>query len=375
LSPATILIVDDITENLSVLGELLSPDFRVLTANGGQRALDILGGGARPDLVLLDIMMPGMSGYEVLERMRADPAIPYVPVIFVTALGAAADEEHGLLVGASDYISKPFRPAVVLARARAHVEIKRARDRLSEQNTYLDAEVCRRMAETQHIQDVSIRALARLAEIRDYETGNHLLRTQKYVAVLAQALKGHPRFAEVLDDQMIKLMAKSAPLHDIGKVGIPDSILLKPGKLTPAEWAVMKTHARLGAEAIEHAESDSERPVAFLRVAKDIARYHHEKWNGSGYPDGLAGGAIPASARIMAIADVFDALISRRVYKEPMSFEEAREIIIKDRGTHFDPDIVDAFIANFDTFRGIAERYADTKATVLAKFASLSGVT
>jgi putative two-component system response regulator len=375
LSPATILIVDDITENLSVLGELLSPEFRVLTANGGQRALDILGGGARPDLVLLDIMMPGMSGYEVLERMRADPAIPYVPVIFVTALGAAADEEHGLLVGASDYISKPFRPAVVLARARAHVEIKRARDRLSEQNTYLDAEVCRRMAETQHIQDVSIRALARLAEIRDYETGNHLLRTQKYVAVLAQALKGHPRFAEVLDDQMIKLMAKSAPLHDIGKVGIPDSILLKPGKLTPAEWAVMKTHARLGAEAIEHAESDSERPVAFLRVAKDIARYHHEKWNGSGYPDGLAGGAIPASARIMAIADVFDALISRRVYKEPMSFEEAREIIIKDRGTHFDPDIVDAFIANFDTFRGIAERYADTKATVLAKFASLSGVT
>jgi putative two-component system response regulator len=372
--PATIFVVDDNTENLTVLGELLSPEFRVLAASSGQRALDLIRGGARPDVMLLDIMMPGMSGFEVLERLRADPEAPFMPVIFVTALGAAADEERGFVSGAADYITKPFRPAVVLARVRAHVEIKRARDRLADQNIHLDAEVGRRMAETQHIQDVSIHALARLAEIRDNETGNHLRRTQEYVRTLAEALKGHPRFAPVLDAATITLIAKSAPLHDIGKVGIPDSILQKPGKLTPAEWEIMRTHSALGAEAIEHAERDSDRPVAFLRHAKEIARSHHEKWNGKGYPAGLAGDAIPVSARIMALADVFDALISRRVYKEPMSYVAAREIIIKDRGVHFDPDIVDAFIDRFDAFQAIAEKYADSEAMVNAKAASLRGV-
>jgi len=373
MDPATILVVDDNAENLTVLGELLRPEFRVLVANGGQRALELIGGGARPDLILLDIMMPGISGYEVLERLRADLSAPYMPVIFVSALDSAADEERGLVIGAADYITKPFQPAVVLARVRTHVELKRARDRLADQNTFLDAEVARRLAETLHIQDVSIHALARLAEIRDPETGNHLLRTQEYVRTLANALKDHPRFAPVLDASTIVLIAKSAPLHDIGKVGIPDNILLKPGKLTPAEWKIMKTHARLGAEAIEHAEHDSERPVAFLGFAKDIARYHHEKWNGQGYPEGLAGDAIPVSARLMALADVFDALISRRVYKEPMSYRAAREIIVHDRGSHFDPDIVDAFVAHFDAFCAIADRYADSEAAVVAKLASVRG--
>ena len=374
MAAATILVVDDNPENLTVLGELLSPEFRVLAASSGQRALDLIRSGAHPDVMLLDIMMPEMSGFEVLARLRADPETPYLPVIFVTALGAAADEERGLDSGAADYISKPFRPAVVLARVRAHVEIKRARDRLADQNVSLDAEVRRRMAETQHIQDISIHALARLAETRDNETGNHLRRTQEYVRTLAEALKDHPRFAPVLDAATITLIAKSAPLHDIGKVGIPDSILLKPGKLTPAEWEIMKTHSALGAEAIEQAERDSDRPVAFLKHAKDIARYHHEKWNGKGYPEGLAGDAIPVSARIMALADVFDALISRRAYKEPMSYAAAREVIINDRGSHFDPDIVDAFIGRFDAFRGIAERYADSAAMVHSKAASLRGV-
>jgi putative two-component system response regulator len=373
MDPATILVVDDNAENLTVLGELLSPEFRVLVANGGQRALELIGSGSRPDLILLDIMMPGISGYEVLERLRADLSTPYMPVIFVSALDSAADEERGLVIGAADYISKPFQPAVVLARVRTHVELKRARDRLADQNTFLDAEVARRMAETQHIQDVSIHALARLAEIRDPETGNHLLRTQEYVRTLANALKDHPRFAPVLDAGTIVLIAKSAPLHDIGKVGIPDSILLKPGKLTPAEWEIMRTHARLGAEAIEHAEHDSENPVAFLDFAKEIARCHHEKWNGQGYPEGLAGDAIPVSARLMALADVFDALISRRVYKEPMSYGAAREIIVSDRGSHFDPDIVDAFVTHFDAFCAIAERYADSEAAVVAKLASVRG--
>jgi putative two-component system response regulator len=254
-----------------------------------------------------------------------------------------------------------------------HIELKRARDRLEGQNAWLESEIARRMSENQLVQDVSIHALARLAEVRDPETGNHLRRTQEYVRALATALSRHPRFAAELDPKTIVLMAKSAPLHDIGKVGIPDSILLKPGKLTPAEWAIMKTHAQLGADAIAQAERDSERRVAFLDVAKAIARHHHERWDGVGYPDGLAGEAIPISARLMALADVFDALISRRVYKEPMSFAEAREIIARGRGSQFDPDVVDAFLADFDGFCEIAQRYADSEASVAAKIASVRG--
>jgi putative two-component system response regulator len=314
-----------------------------------------------------------MSGLEVLDLLRADPAHRDVPVIFVTALDASDDEEAGLVRGAVDYIAKPLKPAVVLARVRAHVELKRARDRLADQNTYLEAEVERRMLENQHVQDVGILALARLAETRDLETGNHLRRTQEYVRTLALRLRGNPRFASVLDARTIALMAKSAPLHDIGKVGIPDSILLKPGKLTPAEWEIMKTHAGLGAEAIEQAERDSERPVAFLAFAKEIARHHHERWDGAGYPDGLAGDAIPVSARLMALADVFDALISRRVYKAPITFDAARDIIAAGRSTHFDPDVADAFLADYDVFCGIAAAHADTEAAVAAKLARANG--
>jgi putative two-component system response regulator len=223
------------------------------------------------------------------------------------------------------------------------------------------------MTENQLIQDVSIHALARLAEIRDSETGKHLRRTQEYVRTLAHALQTHPRFAAVLDEQAIVLMAKSAPLHDIGKVGIPDQILMKPGPLTPAEWEIMKTHSRLGAEAIELAERDSEHPVAFLSVAKQIARHHHERWDGTGYPDGLAGDAIPVPARLMALADVFDALISRRAYKEPLSCPDARAVIAAGSGTHFDPDVVAAFFANFSNFCAIAQRYADADAAATAE--------
>ena len=373
MDAATILIVDDNPENLSVMGELLRPDFRVLVANSGHGALDVMRDGPRPDLILLDIMMPDMSGYEVLDMLRVDPAYRDLPVIFVTALDASEDEEAGFARGAVDYIAKPLKPAVVLARVRTHVELKRARDRLADQNSYLEAEVERRMRENQDVQDVGIHALARLAETRDVETGNHLRRTQEYVRTLALRLRGHPRFASVLDARTIELMAKSAPLHDIGKVGIPDNILLKPGKLTPAEWEVMKTHAGLGAEAIEQAERDSARPVAFLAFAKQIARHHHERWDGGGYPDGLAGDAIPVAARLMALADVFDALISRRVYKAPMTFDEARVIIAAGHGTHFDPDVADAFLADYDVFCGIAAAYADTESAVAAKLARARG--
>jgi putative two-component system response regulator len=215
------------------------------------------------------------------------------------------------------------------------------------------------MVENDLTQLVSIRALAHLAETRDPETGNHILRTQKYVRALALRLSQHPRFSATLDTRTIDLLTKSAPLHDIGKVGIPDSILQKPGRLTLEEWVIMKTHSRLGSDAIEQAEIDVEQPVAFLSLAKEIAHWHHEKWDGSGYPDGLHGDAIPLSARLMAVADVFDALISPRVYKPAMSYEKTREIIADGSGSHFDPDIVAAFLEDFDAMTAIADQYQD----------------
>ena len=319
---ATILIVDDTPENLTVLGELLQPTYRVRAANSGRRALQIAAGDPTPDLILLDVMMPEMDGYEVLAQLRAKPRTRDIPVVFVTAMDSTEAEERGLDGGAVDYITKPLRPAIVLARVRTQLELKLARDWLRDQNTYLEAEVSRRMSENQLIQEVSIHALARLAETRDPETGNHLRRTQEYVRCLARELRAGGRHAEALGDRAIETLARSAPLHDIGKVGIPDHILLKPGKLTPQEWEIMKTHAALGSEAIAQAERDAAESVEFLAVAKEIAHYHHEKWDGSGYPEGLRGEAIPLSARLMALADVFDALISRRVYKPPMPYQD-----------------------------------------------------
>ena len=355
---STILVVDDTPENLAVLGELLQPNYRVRAANSGQRALQIAT-SQQPDLILLDVMMPGMDGYEVLAQLRANASTRDIPVIFVTAMDGIADEEHGLEQGAVDYIAKPIRPSIVLARVRAHLELKAARDILRDHNRHLEAEVARRMSENQEIQRITIHALARLAETRDPETGNHLLRTQEYVRTLALGLREHPRFAAALDTRTISALAESAPLHDIGKVGIPDNILLKPGKLTPEEWDVMKTHAVLGSKAIEQAEKDARKPVEFLAIAKQIAHWHHEKWDGSGYPDGLAGDAIPLPARLMALADVFDALISKRVYKEAFDFATASRIIIEGRGKHFDPDVVDVFIREFATFQRIAETYGE----------------
>jgi len=358
-SRPTLLIVDDAPENLFVLSELLQPLYRVLAANNGERGLQIATAEPRPDLILLDVMMPGMNGYQVLQALQADALSANTPVIFLTALSSPREEERGLGMGAADYITKPITPATVLARVRTQLQAKQARDGLQDQNATLEAEVARRMAENDLTQQVSIRALAHLAEIRDPDTGKHLARTQGYMALLADLLKNHPRFQATLTPLCISLLARSAPMHDIGKVGIPDHILNKPGKLTAPEWAVMQTHAKLGSDAMELAEQDIERPLEFFTLAKEIAHWHHEKWDGSGYPDHLAGDAIPLSARLMAIADVFDALISVRVYKPAFPFGIARDIMAEQRGKHFDPDILDAFLANFEAFVAIAEQYCD----------------
>ncbi len=359
IRPPTILIVDDTPENLSVLGELLQPTYRVRAANSGKRAIQIAMADPTPDLILLDVMMPEMDGFEVLGELKASGVTRNIPVIFVTAMDGTSDEERDLDLGAVDYITKPIRPSIVLARVRTQLELKAARDFLSNQNAFLEDEVARRMHENQLIQEVSIHALARLAETRDPETGKHLRRTQEYILTLAKRLCQHPRFAHYLDQRTINALVQSAPLHDIGKVGIPDHVLLKPGKLTPEEWEIMKTHAELGSNAIAQAEADADKPVEFLAIAKLIARSHHEKWDGSGYPDGLAGDDIPIAARLMALADVFDALTCKRVYKPAFSFEHAYRIILDGKGIHFDPDIVEAFAHDFETFVAIAKAYAE----------------
>jgi putative two-component system response regulator len=310
-------------------------------------------------LILLDVMMPEMDGYEVIEHLKANPRTADIPVIFVTALESSLDEEHGLALGAVDYITKPIRPAIVLARVKTHLELKASRDWLKDRNAALESEVEQRMEENFLIQDASIRALAHLAEIRDMETGKHLRRTQAYVQTLAKHLQQHPRFSNFLTPRNIQMLVKSAPLHDIGKVGIPDHILLKPGKLTPMEFTIMKNHSQLGHLAITQAEKEADRPIEFLAMAKDIALYHHEKWDGSGYPAGLAGDDIPIPARLMALADVFDAIISQRSYKPPLPFEAALEFVVENRGLHFDPDVTDIFLAQQNDFFRIARRYAD----------------
>jgi putative two-component system response regulator len=355
----TILIVDDTPENLTLLSELLKLLYRVKAARTGEKALQICLGDDPPDLILLDVMMPGMSGFEVCRRLREQPRTRDIPVIFITSQSAADDEIHGLELGAVDYLTKPINPPVVLMRVDNQLRVKAAADFLRDHNQFLEQEVQRRTQELAAIQDVTIIAMASLAETRDNETGNHIRRTQHYVAALAEHLRGHPRFAAELDEETCRLLYKSAPLHDIGKVGIPDYILLKPGRLTSEEFEIMKTHAALGLDALEKAEQRLGMDVPFLRLAKQIAYGHHERWDGSGYPQGLAGEAIPVAARLMALADVYDALISQRIYKRGMPHAEAVQLIAGQRGQHFDPDIVDAFLFLQDEFQGIAARFSD----------------
>ena len=368
---STVLVVDDTPDNLTSMAALLRDMCRVKVANNGEKALKIARGEDPPDLILLDILMPGMSGHEVCTVLKADSATKHIPIIFLTAMTAAEEERVGMEMGAVDFITKPVNPPILLARVATQLHVKATADFLKDQNNFLEAEVKRRSAELATIQDVSILALASLAETRDNDTGNHIRRTQHYVKALATHLKKHPRFCHLLDEATIDILYKSAPLHDIGKVGIPDRILLKPGRLEPGEFEIMKTHCVLGRDAIQHAEDQLETSVDFLKFAKEIAYSHQEKWDGSGYPQGLKGNDIPISARLMAVADVYDALISRRVYKEPMPHAKAVLIIAGSRGTHFDPDIADAFLELSELFNDIALRFADSDEDMDKKARSL----
>lgn len=357
-----ILIVDDTPDNITLLSALLKDKYKIKIATNGLKALHIASIDPSPDLILLDVMMPEMDGYETCRRLKDNPQTNQIPIIFLTAKSQVSDEEMGLKLGAVDYISKPVSPPIVLARVATQLNLVRARNLLQDQNKSLEGLVKDRTRKLAKMQDAIIMAMASLAETRDNETGNHIRRTQNYVAALARQLKHLPRFSAELTDENIELLYKSAPLHDIGKVGIPDNILLKPGKLTSEEFEVMKLHTNYGRETILSVERYLGESNEFLRFAREITYSHQEKWDGSGYPENLSGDAIPISARLMAVADVYDALISRRVYKPAFSHEEAIDIMRKGRGSHFDPDILDVFLNITDEFKEIAMRYQESEA-------------
>ncbi|MDR3435355.1 two-component system response regulator [Telmatospirillum sp.] len=356
---ATILVVDDTPDEIAMMNELLKDHVRVRAATSGERALAIATGANPPDLILLDIMMPDIDGYEVCRQLKTHPTACAIPIIFLTAKSRMADEKRGFDLGAVDFIAKPISPAILLARVKTHLRVKATADFLRDKNVFLEREIAKRTKEVMAIQEVTILAMASLAETRDLTTGQHIRRTQFYMSALATSLQNHPRFAYYLDETTIAMLFKSAPLHDIGKVGIPDRILLKPGRLTADEFTIMKTHAALGRQAIEHAERWLGTSLEFLTMAKEIAHFHHERWDGDGYPDGLSGDDIPISARLMAVADVYDALISRRVYKESLPHAVAVEAIIDGKASRFDPDVVDAFVGVQEEFRSIAAHFTD----------------
>jgi len=357
----TVLVVDDTPDNLSLMSGLLKDQYKVKIANNGERALKVVMTGTPPDIILLDIMMPVMDGYETCRHLKENPETRDIPVIFLTAKAEVEDEMKGFELGAVDYITKPISPPIVLARVHTHLQLKRVRDYLKDQNEFLENEVQKRTQEVVAVQEVTILAMASLAETRDNDTGNHIRRTQFSIRALAEKLRNHERFRHLLnDDKTIDLLFKSAPLHDIGKVGIPDAILLKPGRFTPEEFKIMKSHTTLGRDAILAAERRLGLELPFLAYAKEIAYTHQEKWDGTGYPEGLSGDDIPISGRLMAVADVYDALICRRIYKEGMPHEKAVGIILESKGSHFDPDIVDAFMEVAGEFKEIAKRFEDT---------------
>lgn len=362
LSDCTVLVVDDTEVNVDILMNALGESYDVSVAMDGREAIETVAEEA-PDLILLDIMMPEMDGYEVCRRLKADERTAKIPVIFLTALTEIENKTKGFQMGAVDYITKPFEITEVQARVKTHLSLVLAGRELAMQNEILEIKVAERTRELAVAQDVTIHSLASLAETRDNETGGHILRTQRYVLALARQLADHPRYGEALDEKTVNLFFKSAPLHDIGKVGVPDAILHKPGKLTDEEFDTMKTHCELGYQSLLKAEKLFEMEVrpSFLTHAKDIARTHQEKWDGSGYPQGLKGEEIPLSGRIMAVADVYDALICKRVYKPAFPHEKAVAIISEGRGSHFDPDVVDAFLEIQESVKQIAAEFSDNE--------------
>ena len=338
----TILVVDDAPENIDVLSGILRADYKVRAAINGEKALAIAMGDKPPDLVLLDIMMPGMSGYEVCQRLKNHLPTRHIPVIFCTAMGEVENEQRGFEMGCVDYITKPVSPPLVLARVKTHLA-------LHHQNRVLERLVMERTRELHATRLAIIRILGKAAEYKDDNTGQHVLRMAHYCRILG--------LAAGLSETDAEMLAQAAPMHDVGKIGTPDAILKKPGKLTPEEWVVMRQHVDNAAQIL------GDEPSELLQMARTIALTHHEKWDGTGYPQGLKAEEIPLIGRISALADVFDALNSKRPYKDGVSVAEVVEIIRSESGSHFDPALVDKLIANLPQFLQVQARFADSPAS------------
>lgn len=354
---ATIMVVDDIPANLKLLEEMLQGrGYRVMQFPCGAMALKAAAKNP-PDLILLDIMMPEMDGFEVCRRLKADENLKEIPVLFISALDGTDDKVKAFSAGGLDYVTKPFQETEVLARVETHLELHRVRRELKKHNLQLEDLVREKVKEIAASQMATIIAISKLAEHKDEETGQHVERTQVFCRIIAQKLRENNRYAENITDAYIEDIYHAAPLHDIGKVGIADNILLKPGKLTPEEFEIMKTHVTIGAttlQAVQERYPDN----AFINMGIALTQSHHEKWDGSGYPGGLVGEDIPLSGRIMALADVYDALRSKRPYKEAFTHGKSCEIIEEDGG-HFDPAVVEAFLAVESEFAKIRERMDD----------------
>jgi putative two-component system response regulator len=362
-----ILVVDDNEMNRDLLARRLKRHgHEVLTAHDGLNALEILN-SHRVDLVLLDIMMPNLDGYQVLEKMKADEYLADLPVIMITAVDELDSAVKCIEMGADDYLTKPFNAVLLGARINASLEKhhlrrqeQKQRQQIEDLNLFLTARVRQQVAEIASAQIGAIFAMSKLAESRDPETGEHLDRMREYCRLLAKELSKQPKYAGYIDKTYIENIYSASPLHDIGKVGVPDAILSKPGKLTDEEWVIMKTHPVIGAETLR--EVDREHPGnAFIQTGIEIAASHHEKWDGSGYPYGLSGEDIPLSARILALGDVYDALTSKRCYKEAMAHNTAVDIIREGEGKHFDPDVISAFLGINEEFVRIREYFQDSE--------------
>ncbi|HJW03449.1 MAG TPA: HD domain-containing phosphohydrolase [Azospira sp.] len=341
----SVLVVDDTPENIDILKGILSPYFMVKVASSGRMALKAVASGREPDLILLDVMMPEMDGYEVCRLLKADDRTRQIPVIFVTAKSSVEDETHGFSLGAADYIVKPVSPPVVLARVRTHLALADRSRHLEDLVQERTEKLQRRTLELEDTRLEIIRRLGRAGEFRDYETGLHVIRLSHYAKCLAR----HIGFTDYEAEQLMY----AAMLHDIGKIGLPDSILLKPDRLTAEERVVVETHCRIGAEII------GDHPCELLQLARTVALTHHEKWDGSGYPNGLKGEEIPLAGRITALADVFDALTSERPYKLAWDFNEAMDFLAQDAGHGLDPMLVERFLAMREEIRDVMLAFCD----------------
>lgn len=358
----TILIVDDTPANLNLLANLIKDFYTVKVANNGQKCLDIAY-LTPPDMILLDVMMPVMDGWETCKELKKNALTKHIPILFLTAKNSIEDEAYGLQLGAVDFISKPISPPIVLARIQTHLQNKEYQDFLANQANWLREEVNQKLSQIYHLQDASMMVMVSLAEFRDECTGWHIRRTQEFIGVLAEKLAKIPSFSAILTEDYIDRLKKSAPLHDIGKIGIPDNILLKPGRLDDEEMEIMRTHAQKGIDILSKAQSYIETDSEFLMMAINVAGGHHEKWDGSGYPKALKGEEIPLCARLMAVADVYDALTNQRPYKKAFSHEKAVEMMLEMSHTHFDPTIMQAFENSLEEFRYIADKWNDNQGT------------